>query len=102
MNHASETAQHIKLAEWLRHNKILFLHVPNEGERSIGTAVTLKRMGLSPGAPDILIFDTPDDRYNGVAIELKVDGKKPSKEQRTWIRDLRQRGWAAEVCCARG
>jgi hypothetical protein len=93
-----EKDEHIRLCVWLRHCQVLFLHVPNEGKRSVQEAMMLQRMGLSKGAPDFIIFDSPDPKYKGVAIELKVQGGRASKEQKEWIQNLRDRGWAADFC----
>ena len=57
--------------------------------------------GLSKGAPDLLVFDSPPNApgNRGVAIEMKrVGGDKPSPEQRAWHADLQSRGWVVLVC----
>ena len=49
----------------------LFTHVPNEGKRSRWEQFLIKYLGVSPGVPDLMIFD-PNDKYNGLAIEFKI------------------------------
>ena len=95
-----ETEEHIKLALWLDNSDVLWLHVPNEGERTQHARVLMKRMGLKKGAPDFLIFDPPpaSPGKKGLAIELKRadgTGRRPD-EQKRWLSRLRARGWVAE------
>jgi hypothetical protein len=97
-----ETEEHIKLALWLDNSGILWLHVPNEGERSNHAQVQMKRMGLKKGAPDFLIFEPPPRKVGkvGLAIELKrADGlgRRP-EEQKKWLANLRSKGWEAHFC----
>jgi hypothetical protein len=63
----------------------------------------LKRMGMSAGFPDVIIFgSTPaNPLMPGAAIELKRrDGEESDVRpaQREWLADLRARGWAAKAC----
>ena len=53
----------------------LFTHVPNEGKRSRWEQFLIKYLGVSPGVPDLMIFD-PNDKYNGLAIEFKIKYNK--------------------------
>ena len=78
-----------------------WFHVPNE-RREKSHAVVLKREGVKPGVPDILVV-RPSGRYVGMALELKRPGAPPSAvsvEQRRWLRTFEQCGWCAVV--ARG
>jgi len=60
-----------------------------------------KALGVKKGVPDILIFEQPSDRIIGLAIELKrEDGGCTTKEQRKFLEDLRNHGWA--TCVAHG
>ncbi len=60
-------------------------------------AVKLKRMGISPGFPDIEI-PLPIAPYHGLYIELKrVSGGKVSDVQKEWLEYLRSQGYYAEV-----
>lgn len=100
-----ETPEHIEFAIWLDHNQLVWLHVPNEGERSAATQQLLARMGLKSGAPDFFIFSTPPgSKLKGIAIEMKRVGhenrKKPTN-QVWWIATLKKLGWAAEFCHGR-
>jgi hypothetical protein len=64
----------------------------------------LLAQGLSPGAPDLLVFDVPTkaienstDRYVGVAMELKSATGTLSEEQKRWLRRLSDCGWRVSV-----
>ena len=105
MSKKLEKWEHIEFAIWLDHNQLVWLHVPNEGERSVAVQQLLARMGLKPGAPDFLIFSTPPgSKLKGVAIEMKRVGdenKKKPKSQVWWNRTLKGLGWAAGFCHGR-
>lgn len=74
-------------------------HVANEGKRSAQNGAKLKRMGMSPGYPDLLL-DCPKGIYHGLRIELKKDRhSKPSPVQKEWITQLNRYGYYAAVCC---
>lgn len=105
------------LAEWLRRKGLLFIHVPNEGERSVALNTDLIRQGLTPGACDYLVFkpvrylfgsefEPPAIRFVGTAIELKRVGWKPRNKadkarlilQQEFLAQLESVGWAAKIC----
>ncbi len=93
----SEDYEHIRVADWLNAHKIFFIHTPNEGRRSWATGKKLKRMGMTKGVADFIIFDPPPLILArvGVVLELKaLDGAKPSVEQMAWLRAMELRGWS--------
>ena len=72
--------------------------VPNGGKRSIITATILKREGCKRGVPDILLLHASKG-FHGLAIELKKEkGGVVSPEQKQWISNLTDEGYAAHVC----
>lgn len=73
------------------------LHIPNGGSRNIAEAVNLKKMGVQPGVPDLLL-PWPAGGYGGLWIELKSESGKPTARQIDWIRYLRAAGYCAYVC----
>lgn len=98
-----EAEEQRTLADYLNRRQFSWIHVPNEGKRSIVGHVDMKRQGLSKGFPDNLIFDTPTLHPNakGLAIELKrIDRtrSKPTPEQEAWLVELKLRGWITAVC----
>jgi hypothetical protein len=72
-------------------------HVPNEGKRSPQQGAKLKRMGLSPGFPD-LVIPLPRGNYHGLYIELKVGNNKTTSDQKRWLTKLSENGYAATAC----
>ena len=96
-----ESWEQERVARWLDARDIIWAHIPNEGKRSLRTGAALKRQGLKPGAPDIMVFSTAPDfpAFRGVAIELKrVNGDKPTANQQRWLKDLDRVGWYSAVC----
>jgi hypothetical protein len=96
----------IAVADYLRmqYPKVLFTHVANERQTSKMRGYKLKRMGVRAGMSDTLIFKskysngsiTPD--YVGLAIELKIEPNKPTKEQLEVLKQLFDNGWKTAVC----
>lgn len=76
----------------------LLIHIPNEGKRSVVEGAMLKRMGLRPGVPD-LILPVSDGKHNCLFIEMKRTKKsRISPDQKQWIDDLNKAGCKAMVC----
>ena len=73
---------------------LIFTHCSNEGKRTPFERYKLKYLGAKAGIPDLLIF-TPNKKYNGLAIELKVNYNKPTEKQKEWIDLLIKCGWYA-------
>ena len=92
----TEEKEQMKLAAYLDGQKFLWCHVPNGGHRRKVVAASLRRQGVKPGVPDVLIFAPIQ-----AAIELKrVVGGSVSANQRKWLSALSNAGW--ETCIARG
>jgi hypothetical protein len=95
---ASEMQEAFYLAAWLDLMNLLFIHVPNEGQRSRLGGYLLRRAGMRPGAADYVIFNTPPKRpdLKGVIVELKKeksDGPTPDQEQ--FLLDAAAQGYGA-------
>lgn len=71
-------------------------HVPNEGQRHVAVGARLKAKGMKAGVPDCLIFNKTGE-YSGLAIELKIKGRKQTDPQKEWQVKLINCGWAYEV-----
>lgn len=85
------------LANRLRGTDLIWCHVPNGGKRDKRVAAQMRRHGVMPGVPDILIF-TPGHDGKPTAIELKrIKSGRVSKEQKQWLVDLAECGWHTEV-----
>ncbi len=97
----TEEELQIQVAQWLNMWGVLWMHCPNEGKRSRRLGAKLKRMGLSPGVPDVLIFEAWQDgdfSGHGIAIELKTAKGRLTTQQEQWLDDLERRGWLTAVC----
>ena len=87
--------------KYLRANqRIVFTHPYNETEtpptkgKRFAFANHRHRQGLTPGIPDILIFND-NEYYNGLAIELKIKRNKPTEKQIDWLQRLTILNWFA-------
>jgi hypothetical protein len=99
-----QVAQYLDLRGWL------WNHTANERKTTIRAGGRLKKKGVKPGVPDVMIYESwcgewPDDddfsgppRGFGVAIELKVGRNKPTEAQNGWLDALAARGWSTHVC----
>jgi hypothetical protein len=94
-----EYEEHKIVADWLRLRPgLLWTTVPNE-RKDVKIAGKLKRLGVSRGVPDILIFTPPPaGGYAGAAIEMKRKGySRLSDAQKFWQHRLRENGWFADM-----
>lgn len=85
----------------MQYPKVLWLHPPNEGKRSPFERYKAKKMGLTSGWPDIMIFKPKAgiNSFNaGLAIELKIKPNKLSDFQVRCLELLEEAGWVTEVC----
>lgn len=73
------------------------LHIPNEGKRSAIAGWRLKRVGMKPGVPDVLL-PIAAGGYHGLWLELKAIGGRLSEAQQDVIAMLRGQGYRVEVC----
>lgn len=94
----TESQIHKIVVEYLTLRGFTFLHIPNEGKRSLHERHRQAALGLSPGAPDLLIFDQPQTGpkygpYRGVAMELKTSTGKVSPAQERWLNRLAALNW---------
>jgi hypothetical protein len=69
------------------------LHPANGELRNDNTGALLKRMGVLPGASDLIFCAPPEGRFH--ALELKRRGKKPTDEQRNFISAVAEAGGVA-------
>jgi hypothetical protein len=91
-----EMTEQMAVIDWLRLHRVLF-------SATVPDRRICKRMGYSPGVPDLMIYDRPQvvengKLYVGVAIELKRrKGGVVSPKQVEWIKALSERGWLCFV-----
>lgn len=87
---AGHESQHPELA--------LLHHVPNGGHRSKRTASALRRQGVKPGVPDV-VLPVARDGHHGLYVEMKrLQGGRVSPEQCAWIEALSSQGYRAVLC----
>lgn len=90
----SEAAEQARVVRWLQARGWLFTATANGVAAGPAAWRALARAGVSPGVPDLLVFEARKG-YVGCALELKVRGGRPSIEQLRWQEALRARGWLA-------
>lgn len=82
----------------LQYRNVLYVHVPNEGRGKISFSQMrkVKALGVKAGVSDLLFFEARHG-YHGLAIELKTKDGQVSKSQRTFLANLKERGWMTSV-----
>jgi len=96
----TEYEEQIKLAEYLDMKGYCWCHVPNGGNRDAKTGAKMKKQGVKPGVPDVLIFDDPCNNSNGIAIELKRSNGRlldVRESQKEWLKALEWRNWQTKI-----
>jgi len=96
----TEEEEQERLAADLDDLGLRWCHVPNGGYRDFKTAKLLRRLGVKPGVPDILIFNPPPafPGRPGTVIEMKRQfGGKISAYQKDWLSALRELNWYTAV-----
>lgn len=87
-----------QVAAYLDLTGLCWFHPANERKCTPQAGARLKRAGVKPGVPDVLIFEPFEDEdgqpFAGLAIELKTPGNYPTPAQREWADKLAFRGWA--------
>lgn len=97
---SKEDIFHEACVTWLQlqHKKMLWMHVPNEGERSAFERLKFKVLGGQAGISDIIILDTSGDTISkGLAVELKFGEGKCSESQVDFLIKSHKKGFAAAV-----
>lgn len=99
----SEETEQIHLFKWCEWAQSKYpelealYHIPNEGKRSQAYGARLRAQGLKSGVPDICL-PVPKGKYNGLYIELKKIGGKPTENQIYWLGLLERYGNAVAIC----
>ena len=96
MSKFKEDDLQMAVARYLDHTSLIWFHPANERRTSIQAGARLKRKGVKPGVPDVMIL-TPNSVFNGLAIELKIKPNKPTPKQKEWLKSLLKCGWRCEV-----
>lgn len=93
----TESQEQIVVIDYCRYKRIPIFHIPNGGSRNRIEAANLKRQGVKPGVPDLML-PVAKQGYHGLFIEMKVGYNKPTKNQERWIELLRKNGYLAKTC----
>lgn len=93
----SEYDEQCAVVEYCDAMGYICVHVANEGKRRPLTAERLKKAGMRPGFPDLLI-PMARGAYHSLFIEMKDRGGRPTDAQVDWILKLRAQGMCAWVC----
>jgi hypothetical protein len=80
-----------------KYPQILYCASAGGVRTSMSQAIKMKATGYVKGFPDLFIYE-PLKGFNGLAIELKVKGNYPTKEQKSWAVELNDRGYKACIC----
>jgi hypothetical protein len=92
----------LELVDWLNGWSITYVHIPNEGLRSVIEGQRLGKIGLHKGFSDYLVFASirqQEERGSpGVALEMKrLEGSDFSDEQQEWLDRMEALGWDSAV-----
>lgn len=80
------------------HPELVVMSIPNGGKRDPRTAAQMKREGVLPGAPDLLVAE-PRGVHHGLFVEMKRQhGGRVSDEQKVVHAKLVSRGYEVLVC----
>ena len=101
---AREDAEQATLLSWaaMQSGKYpeltLLFHIPNGGHRNAAEAARFKAEGVKAGVPDLFLPVARSGKH-GLWIEMKRrEGGRVSEHQSEWINNLREQGYAVEVC----
>ena len=94
-----EAAEQRILVRWMNARGLFFFSVPNEAAKDGIATNKLKLMGLSPGAPDIVLVSPCPATEEVICVEMKkAKGGVVSPEQKAWHAKAKRNGWLVLVC----
>ena len=71
--------------------------LPNGGYRNAREAAKFKALGVRSGVPDIIILK-PNKTYHALMIELKVGKNNLTENQKQFLVQASEEGYAVAVC----
>jgi hypothetical protein len=80
------------LVKWCHMNRLLIIHLANEGKRAPWIA---KEIGIVKGAADYFL-PYPRNGLGGAWIEMKPPKGKPRRSQEVFLELMRRNGYAAQ------
>lgn len=98
-----ETQLQIACVTWFKlkyENRKLgcIVHVANEGSRSAKTGGILKKKGMAPGFPDLIIFKRGNSRILMIELKTLRTGSELSENQVEFHSLMRELGQIVFVC----
>lgn len=93
----SEAQEQIVVVQYCDLKRIPIFHIPNGGSRNAIEAKNLKKQGVRPGVPDLML-PVAKQGYHGLFIEMKVGYNKPTDNQKKWIELLSKNGYLVKTC----
>lgn len=105
----TEHQEQCVVVNWLRGRGVMVFAVPNGAKlggtkkQRYGQIAKLKKEGLMPGVPDLVVVDMGMRAMSygpigaPVAVEIKAKGGRLSKEQESTHELMRERGWIVIV-----
>lgn len=100
----SEFNECVKLHQWLKWRDIKHFHCPNETGGNWQRGALNKKIGVSAGVPDYLLFLTADQTSKGLPVNIAIEMKEPSGKnkastlQKEWLKTLSAQGFLVRVC----
>lgn len=92
----TECAKWLKKELYLRGEKQLFYHVPNESKASIGYRMKMKAQGVLSGVSDI-VLPLRSQEYSGIYCEIKAKSGCPDADQKEFLNGVEEEGFLAVV-----
>lgn len=93
----SESQEQQAVIKYCDLKHIPIFHIPNGGSRNAREAANLKKQGVRPGIPDLML-PVAKQGYHGLFIEMKVGYNKPTENQEKWMDLLSKNGYLVKTC----
>lgn len=99
----TEHTEQIALFIWAAHMESQYpaleclFAIPNGGHRHPAVGAKMKAEGVKRGVLDVFL-PVPCGIYHGLWIEMKFGKGRLSKEQKWWVRKMKEQGYRVAVC----
>ena len=84
------------VAEALDYSQATWWHTPNESTAKVEWIMEMKKHGLKPGVPDVIIASR-NEAGNPSALELKSNDGRLQSSQSEMLQELTKDGWNCAV-----
>ena len=93
----NEHQHQVRVVAYCHKRGLLVFAIPNGGKRTQAQGMWLRDEGLASGVPD-LFLPMPRNGKPGLFIEMKALTGQLTDNQRFWIDQLQQQGYAVACC----